>query len=59
MYLELFDEIRKLQDSDQAKTVQIKELQNKLDEALDNISYLHSKVKELETSLEPYSESTG
>ena len=52
LYLELFDEIRKLQESDQAKTVKIKELQNKLDEALDEISSLRSKVKELETSVE-------
>ena len=52
MYLELFDEIRKLQESDQTKTVQIKELQIQLDKALDEISSLRSKVKELETSVE-------
>ena len=52
LYLELFDEIRKLQEGDQAKTAQIKELQNKLDKALDEISSLCSKVKDLETSVE-------
>ena len=52
LYLELFDEIRKLQEGDQAKTVQIKELQNKLDKALDEISSLPSKVKDLEASVE-------
>ena len=52
MYLELLDLIRKLQEIDQAKTIQINELHNKLEKTSDEISWLRSKVKDLETSLE-------
>ena len=41
-----------VKNTDITKSVQIKELQNKLDKALDEISSLRSKVKELETSVE-------
>ncbi|KAL9978135.1 hypothetical protein ACROYT_G015622 [Oculina patagonica] len=52
LYLELLDLIKKLQDEDNAKTIQINNLQTKLDEALDEISSLRSKVNELKSSLE-------